>query len=94
MADKKVIIVDETVDEEQELTEEEFEEIQRNERLKKLFKSRKKYSGGFWYYLSKVTNALAILGIMIGMLLESGSVFTVCLVIMLISSIINYIFYK
>lgn len=94
MPDNKVIIVDETIDEEQEFSQEELEEIQRNERLKKLFNKRKKYNGSVWYYASKIANSLAILGIMIGMLLESGGVFTVCLVIMLISSIINYIFYR
>ncbi len=94
MSDKKVIIIDETADDEKEFNQEEFEEIQRNERLEKIFKAQKRFNGGFWYYCSKVTNILAILGIMVGMLLESGEIFTVCLIVMLISSIINYIFYK
>ena len=42
MADNKVIIVDETSDEERELTPEELEELQRNERLKKIFKTPKR----------------------------------------------------
>ena len=92
MADKNVIIVDET--EEEELTLEELEELQRKERLKKLFKRKKKYNTSAWYYATKVINVLAVLGIMVGMLLENGMIAAVSLAIIFISSILNYVFFK
>ncbi len=92
MADKNVIIVDETEDEEMSL--EEIEELQRKERLKKLFKTKKKYNTSAWYYASKIVNILAVLGIMLGMLLENGMIAAVSLAIIFVSSILNYIFLK
>ena len=92
MADKNVIIIDET--EEKELTSEEIEELQRNERLKKLFKSRKKYNTSVWWYASKIINIIGILGIMLGMLLENGLIAAISLGIILVSTILNYACFK
>ena len=94
MADNKVIIVDETSDEERELTPEELEELQRNERLKNIFKTPKRRNTSKLYYLSKVVNIVGLLGIMIAMLLESGGVFAIFFVLILISCIVNYVFLK
>ena len=93
MADKRVIIVDET-EEEKELSLEELEELQRKERLKKLFKPVKKYNTSVWYYVSKIINILGISGIMLGMLLENGFIAAISLGIIFVSTILNYVCFK
>lgn len=93
MADKNVIIIDET-EEEKELSIEEIEELQRNERLKKLFKPRKKYNTSVWWYASKIINIIGILGIMLGMLLENGLIAAISLGVILVSTILNYACFK
>lgn len=94
MPDNEVIIVDETDEENQELSPEEFEELQRKERLKKFLKPKKKYNTSRWYYASKFINVMGILGIMLGMLLENGTIAAISLGVLFISSIINYVCFK
>lgn len=93
MTDKNVFIIDET-EEDKELSIEEFEELQRKERLKKLFKPRKKHNTSLWYYTSKIINILGIFGIMLGMLLENGLIAAISLGIIFISTILNYVCFK
>lgn len=94
MSDKVIIIDEEADDEFLELSPEEIEEIQRNERLKKIYKKRKKYNTDIWNNVSKIVNVIGLFGIAIGMLLESGMIAAVCLGIIFISCIVNYIFLK
>ena len=94
MADKNVIIIDETVDEAIELTPEEIEEKLRNERLKKHYRKNKKYNNSLWNNISKCVNVVGILGIMIGMLLENGLIAAISLAVIFVSSIVNYVFFK
>lgn len=96
MTDKNnVIIIDENAeDEATELSQEELEEMQRNERLQKIFKKRKKRNTTIWSNLSIITNVMGLFGIMVGMLLENGMIAAVCLAVILISSIVNYIFLR
>lgn len=96
MTDKNnVIIIDENSEAEvTELSQEELEEIQRNERLQKILKKRKKRDTTIWSNLSIIINIMGLVGIMVGMLLESGVIAAICLAIILISSIVNYIFLR
>lgn len=93
--DDKIIIIDESNEEETlQLSPEEIEEMQRNERLKKIFKKKKKYNTTIFSNLSKIINVVALFGIAVGMLLESGIIAAVCLGVIFVSCIANYIFFK
>lgn len=92
MADKKVIIVDET--EENEQTVEEFEELERNERLEKLKKPSLPVKMPYMLIASRITNVIGLLGIMFSMLTVNGTALVVSLVILLLSTVVNYVFFK
>lgn len=88
MSDKNVIIIDET--EEENLTPEEIEEIERKERLKKIFKTKKSSSHPKILLTTRIASVVGIFGIMFSMLTVSGTALVVSLLILLISMIVNY----
>ncbi len=94
MADKNVIIIDETNDEFQDLSVEEIEELERNERLKKIKKPSINFRMPYVLVISRITNIIGLLGIMFSMLTVSGTALVVSLLILLVSTIVNYIFFK
>ncbi len=87
MADKEVIVIDET--EEETLTVEEIEELNREKRLKKLFKTKNSNHPRI-LIASRVANVIGIFGIMFSMLTVSGTALVISLSILLISTIVNY----
>ncbi len=90
--DKKVIILDETEDNEQ--TIEELEALERKERLEKLKKPNIYAKMPYMLIISRITNVIGLLGIMFSMLTVNGTALVVSLIILLISTIVNYLFFK
>ena len=92
MQDKKVIILDETNDNEYSI--EELEELERNQRLNKLKKPTLNVKMPYMLAISKIGNVIGLFGIMFSMLTVSGTALIISLVILLISTIVNYLFFK
>jgi len=91
MADK-VIIVDETKDEINEVDTEKLEEDERNERLSRLKRKHKNTSPILTAL--KAVAGLSILGLMLGMFWANATVLTVSLIVMAVSGGASYFFYK
>lgn len=94
MPDNKVIIIDETKDDAEELTPEELEERSRKERLAKLINIKHRKHDSIYLKLCKIGCIVGLFGIMLSMLLVSGVALVVSLILLLVCGSINYIFYK
>ena len=89
MDNKDVIIVDENEDS---LSQEEIENINRTEHLKKLTK-KSKLNSRLYSLLFKVIAILGLAGIFIAMLIESGTLIAISLGIAALSAAISYFFF-
>ena len=94
MADKDVIIIDETKDEKQELSIDELEQQNRAERLKKALKVPKLKNTNLILVLSRLANVFSLLLMVLSMLAENGDIFALGFIVFLIGSTVNYFFYK
>ncbi len=91
--DEKVIIVDETKDDDKELTEEDLEEIERQQRLS-IIKKMERNVPSIVPLIIKVIMILGLFGIMLAMLLQSGVILCVSLIVIFCDAIVNYIFFR
>lgn len=90
----KDIIIDEN--DERVLTQEELEKIEneeRSERLKKA-KRRRGKKDPLFSVICKVIMGLGLFGMVISMLLESGTMMTVCLASVAVAGGISYFFFR
>ena len=87
MDNKKVIIVDETKEENEILTEEELEEQARQQRLRLLKKPKRNVP-------SVAIIIAGLFGIMLAMLLQSGVILSVSLIVVFVSAVLHYILFK
>lgn len=94
MADNNVIIIDETEEDAKNLSMEEIEDRQRKERLEKLKKTKFYVKIPYVLTISRITNIIGLLGIMFSMLIVNGTALVVSILILLVSTIVNYLFFK
>lgn len=94
MSDKKIIILDENVDENVSMSVEEIEEAARKERLGKISKPGFSFNVPYVLVISRITNIIGLFGIMFSMLTVNGTALVVSLLILLVSTIVNYLFFK
>ena len=93
MDNKKVIIVDETKEENEILTEEELEEKARQQRLR-LLKNPKRNVPSVAIIIVNTIIIAGLFGIMLAMLLQSGVILSVSLIVVFVSAVLHYILFK
>ena len=93
MDNKKVIIVDETKEENEILTEEELEEQARQQRLRFLKKTKRNVPSVAIIIVNTIIIA-GLFGIMLAMLLQSGVILSVSLIVVFVSAVLHYILFK
>ena len=93
MDNKKVILVDETKEENEILTEEELEEQARQQRLRLLKKPKRNVPSVAIIIVNTIIIA-GLFGIMLAMLLQSGVILSVSLIVVFVSAVLHYILFK
>ena len=93
MDTKKVIVVDETKEDGEILTEEELEEQARQQRLRLLKRPKRNVPSAAGIIINIVIIA-GLFGIMLAMLLKSGVILSVSLIVIFFSAVIHYILFK